>query len=169
MMFYTNLIISLFLCVSLSATSSEIDKLIKTAARLNNVPSIYLQAIVIGESGINKRGWPWTLNVCGYGVYFKTRLEAENILIESLQNDCSVDVGLGQIHYQTHHKKFKNLTSALDPQINLNVAAFILREQYERTHDWYKAIGHYHSPYNKKLAQIYRVKILKILKDIKRD
>lgn len=146
----------------------DAQDLFSAASIKHSTPPELLYSIALQESGkvIGGQYKPraWTLNVCGKGIHFNTKDEALLFLKEAIDVSCSVDIGIMQIHWQSHHEKFKNYEEALDPIKNIDVGAQILKDQYIRVNDWYEATGRYHSPGNKRLASIYRDKVFKILK-----
>ncbi len=90
--------------------------------------------------------WPWSLNISRKSQRFPDRLSAYRALQQAVAEKHSVDVGVMQINWRWHHQRFESLWSALDPEHNLRVGAAILHEQYQRTHDWWQAVGAYHAP-----------------------
>ncbi|MEW4367595.1 transglycosylase SLT domain-containing protein [Aliikangiella sp. GXAS 306] len=146
---------------------AEVPPFYKMIAKEQSVPEALLYSIALQESGYSfygkRKPWPWTLNICGKGIYLDSKKEAEEFLREAVQVGCSVDVGLFQIHWQTHHNNFSSFSQALDPIYNMRVGAHILFTQYQKSHDWFLATGHYHSPNNKARASNYRDSVYKIL------
>ena len=158
----------LIMLFPLSSNAANIPPFYKIIAEYYEVPEELYYAIALQES--NKphlhHPWPWTLNVCGKGLYFDSREKASIALRLAIEKKCSVDIGLFQIHWQTHHAKFSNPNEALDPIKNMQAGAQILREQYLIVNDWYEATGRYHSPGNKKLASKYRNNVYAILQGL---
>lgn len=158
------------LIIILSLTASELNAqapiFYEIVANESGVPSDLFYSIAIQESGKGFKGdripWPWTLNVCGEGIYLDSKEEAIYFLGLAIDAGCSVDVGLFQVHWQTHYEKFESYAQALEPMVNMRAAAQILLNQYKRKNDWYIATGRYHSPYNEKLAETYRKKVFSI-------
>lgn len=146
-----------------TTAAAEVPTLYKDVAEINSVPSELLYSIAVIESGRSINGtvkpWPWTLNICGKGIYLDSKKEAELFLKEAINAGCSVDVGLFQIHWQSHYKLFDSLSQALDPLYNMHAGAYVLSEQFKNSKDWYVATGAYHSPNNIKLATKYREKV----------
>ncbi|WP_431822477.1 transglycosylase SLT domain-containing protein [Burkholderia sp. F1] len=132
------------------------------AAHAAGVPSPVLYAVALQESGTRLRGqlrpWPWTLNVGGTPLRYKTRQAACTGLTDALHRVSAkrVDVGLAQINvgHQTHRGIAP--CALLDPYRNLTIAATILREQHADGDDWILAIGRYHRPAGGALAARYR-------------
>lgn len=134
------------------------------AANQIGVPSEVLYAVALTESGFKLDGttvrpWPWTLNVAGRSHYFKTKEDACTFLNETLQTTSAkrVDVGLGQVNYGYHKHRVTSACALLDPYLNLEIAAQILKEQRRSNEeDWLLAIGRYHSPVDGQRARNYR-------------
>ena len=105
-----------------------------------------LAGIALNESAYNGRPWPWTLNIAGQGLFFKSRMDAYKA-IEMLiaRGRCDFDVGLLQINWCFHGKRFASAWDALAPATNVRVAEQILNENYARTGSVEKAIAYYHS------------------------
>ncbi|MGL4667512.1 MAG: transglycosylase SLT domain-containing protein [Saezia sp.] len=134
------------------------------AADQIGVPSEVLYALALTESGFKVdetkvRPWPWTLNVAGQSHYFKTKEDACTFLNKTLQTTSAkrVDVGLGQVNYGYHGHRVDSACALLDPYLNLEIAAQILKEQRRSgEEDWLLAIGRYHSPAGGQRASNYR-------------
>lgn len=127
------------------------------------VPPLALYAIACAESGWDagdasaaRRPWPWTLNVAGAGQFFDSRHRAYRALVEVLAETHLVDIGLGQVNWRWHQGRFADPWAALDPYVNLRVAAQILSEQFERAGDWYQAVARYHAPADTAAARARR-------------
>lgn len=128
------------------------------------IPSEVLYAVALTESGFKLndsqvRPWPWTLNVAGRSHYFKTKADACTFLNQTLQSTSAkrVDVGLGQVNYGYHGHRVNSACDLLDPYLNLEIAAYILKEQRRSGEgDWLLAIGRYHSPAGGQRAITYR-------------
>lgn len=124
----------------------------QTIASQTQVPAHYVYGIALHESGktlnhLASRPWPWTLNVEGKAHYYPTRIACWRALTHYLsQGKQWIDIGLMQVNWHYHQKTFQNPWQALDPYFNLQVGVRILRNEYDRTHNWYQAIGRYHSP-----------------------
>ncbi|MEM5440444.1 transglycosylase SLT domain-containing protein [Paraburkholderia diazotrophica] len=105
-----------------------------------------LAGIALNESGLNGRAWPWTLNIAGQGFFFKTREDAYRV-VQSLiaRGRSDFDVGLMQINWGYHARRFASPWDALAPATSIRVAEEILNENYSKTHSVAKAIAYYHS------------------------
>ncbi|BCF95124.1 transglycosylase SLT domain-containing protein [Paraburkholderia largidicola] len=105
-----------------------------------------LAGIALNESGLNGRAWPWTLNIAGQGFFFKTREDAYRV-VQSLiaRGRGDFDIGLMQINWGYHSRRFASPWDALAPATSIRVAEQILSENYSKTHSVAKAIAYYHS------------------------
>jgi len=56
----------------------------------------------------------------------------------------NLDLGLMQINWKVHGKKFRSVEDAFDMNRNLNYAVNYLRE-HRQTRDWWGSVGRYHS------------------------
>ncbi|MBN3776554.1 lytic transglycosylase domain-containing protein [Burkholderia sp. Ac-20345] len=111
-----------------------------------NVDPKILAGIALNESNYRGRAWPWTLNVAGQGYFFKSREEAYKAIELLLAHDrCNFDVGLMQVNWCYHGKRFASAWDALAPAANVAVAEAILTENFARTDSVAKAIAYYHS------------------------
>ncbi|MFL9988448.1 transglycosylase SLT domain-containing protein [Paraburkholderia sediminicola] len=125
-----------------------------------------LAGIALNESGLNGRAWPWTLNVAGQGLFFRTRTDAYRAiqsLISAGRSDF--DVGLMQINWRYHAQRFASPWDALRPSTNIRVAEAILNENYSKTHSVAKAIAWYHSA-NPAPGQAYLARFARHLNQI---
>ena len=125
-----------------------------------------LAGIALNESGLNGRAWPWTLNVAGQGFFFKTRTDAYRA-IQSLiaARRCDFDVGLMQVNWCYHSRRFASAWDALRPSTNIRAAEDILNENYSKTRSVAKAIAYYHSA-NPAPGQAYLARFARHLNQI---
>nr|WP_273828500.1 transglycosylase SLT domain-containing protein [Pseudomonas sp. SBT1-2] len=132
------------------------------AAHAAGVPSPVLYAVALQESGTRIRGqlrpWPWTLNVAGTSLRYRTGQAACTGLTEALRRTSAkrIDVGLGQINVGHQAHRGVAPCDLLDPYRNLTLAATILSEQHTPGEDWIHAIGRYHRPAGGAPAARYR-------------
>ncbi|KWK05995.1 lytic transglycosylase [Burkholderia ubonensis] len=111
-----------------------------------NVDPKILAGIALNESNYRGRAWPWTLNVAGQSYFLKSREEAYKAIEALLARErCNFDVGLMQVNWCYHGKRFASAWDALAPATNVSVAEAILTENYARTDSVAKAIAYYHS------------------------
>jgi len=96
-----------------------------------------------------ERPWPWTINVAGFGYRYASRLQAWEALQRFLKTHPRkrIDVGIAQVNLGWNGHHFTSTWAAFDPYTNLNAAAAILRECYDRNPgSWLVAAGCYHHP-----------------------
>ena len=125
-----------------------------------------LAGIALNESGFNGRAWPWTLNVAGQGYFLRSREDAYRV-VQSLiaRGRCDFDVGLLQINWCYHARRFASPWEALAPATSIRVAEDILNENYSKTHSVAKAIAYYHSA-NPAPGQAYLARFARHLNQI---
>jgi soluble lytic murein transglycosylase-like protein len=152
--------------------SSRCSSIFRFFERKYHLPHEILHSIALQESRKSHSQykisvvWPWTVGVQGQGFYFATRQEAVRFTREQLRSgQTNIDVGCMQINLKHHPGAFKNLDQAFLPQYNVNYAASLLRQHYDKHKDWDAAIGHYHSS-TAHLAHIYQARVKKISRDM---
>ncbi|WP_153949999.1 transglycosylase SLT domain-containing protein [Cupriavidus sp. U2] len=112
----------------------------------NRVDPKITAGIAMNESSYRGRPWPWTLNVAGRGMFFSSREEAYAAINRLLASDrCDFDVGLMQVNWCYHGKRFSSPWEALAPATNIRVAEDILAENLQRSGSAMKAVAWYHS------------------------
>ncbi|SAK73777.1 lytic transglycosylase catalytic [Caballeronia pedi] len=127
-----------------------------------------LAGIALNESAYNGRAWPWTLNVAGRGFFFRTREDAYRAVRYLINNGQSnFDIGLMQVNWVYHSKRFASAWDALAPATNIRVAEDILNENYRLTHSAVKAVAYYHSA-NPAPGREYLARFVKHLSQIER-
>lgn len=140
---------------TLSDEERDIPMVYRTVGIENRVPYKILYAIALVESGYQApsngqyRPWPWTLNFNGDSRRFKNKAQALASLKEGIDlGKRNIDVGIAQINYQYNGSLFPSLDHALDPEINLRLATYVLLREIERcpSPNWWCAVGRYHSP-----------------------
>ncbi|SAK57418.1 lytic transglycosylase catalytic [Caballeronia temeraria] len=127
-----------------------------------------LAGIALNESAYNGRPWPWTLNVAGRGFFFRTREDAYRAIRYLISHGRSdFDIGLLQINWGYHSKRFASPWDALAPATNIRVAEDILNENFRLTHSAAKAVAYYHSA-NPAPGREYLARFVKHLSQIER-
>lgn len=148
----------------IASASPAIPAGYKQVAAMYNIPPKVFFAIALQESGLRlKNGrhlpYPWTLNVAKKGLRFADYQQACAHLIHSIRHNKSTDIGLMQIHWQSHKKRLPATASPcvlLQPKLNLHLAALIYAEQFSRSRNVWTAVGHYHHPSKEHFAKRYR-------------
>ncbi len=117
-----------------------------------NLPTDTLHSIALKESGVTHKvhkniiPWPWAINVAGKGFYFDSKNQAANFLLAQLrEGKKNIDVGCMQINLKYHNTNFRTINQALEPCHNIEYAAKLLQEHFEKHGNWQKAIAYYHS------------------------
>ena len=129
-------------------------------ARRMGVPPLILYGVALQESamlfGAWSLPWPWTLNVQGapkrYATYPESVGAMRGFISAGIRN---VDAGLMQVNWRFHSDKLIDPARALDPYPNIAVGAHILRDHFDATRDWPRAVGRYHSPSDRARADAY--------------
>ena len=110
---------------------------------LSSISNVEAGRIINGEP---KKGWPWTVNHSGEGLFFESKLDAIKYVEDHLNiGDLNLDVGCMQISLKWHSEKFLSLEEAFDPKINIHYAATFLKSLFRNHGDWNLAIKYYHS------------------------
>jgi hypothetical protein len=136
------------------------------AERANGIPDHLLAAISRVETGRQDPStgvldpWPWTVNAEGQGYFFDTKVQAVAAVRDMQAHGVqSIDVGCGQVNLMHHPNAFPSLEAAFDPQANATYAGAFLKELFEQTGDWAKAVAMYHSA-TPGIGDDYRKKVL---------
>ena len=164
-----------------AVVQAEVPEMYQVVAAQNGVPAKLFFALMLNESrtqvnsvtGKKALPWPWTINHRGKPYFFPNK-EAAFLFARDLvvRGDKMFDVGLGQVNWFWHEKRFRGLWEAFDPFTNLTAAARHFREQYERPecNTWTKAVGCYHRPgqrpADKEIASAYTGRVLALWKNI---
>jgi hypothetical protein len=143
----------------------------KQAAETSGIDPVLLYSVALfessKESGRNRVGpWPFALhfNKANVSIYAASLNEARFVLAHvSTEN---VDIGLGQVNYQSHKEKVQRPEDLLDPKTNLRVASQILAEALSSTPDPELGVGRYHS-HTEWRARAYGRKVLVIYQALK--
>ncbi len=149
-----------------TAIAEDIPSAYRQVAAANGIPADIFYAVALAESGRDLgnqhpvRPWPWTLNIHGEGRYFTSRQSAWRAILASIASDRpSVDIGPMQVNWRYHRTSLITPWRALDPHVNLQVAARILNDCQARLSDWWASVGCYHSPSNAERARRYRERV----------
>lgn len=170
-------IVTAFFLMSVGTSAiASVPPAYEAIARQFGVRGDVLYAIALTESRMNvgknlTRPWPWTANVEGKPYRFNTRAELTAFLRQHLQQgNPRFDVGLMQLSWRHHGKRFARLEDAIDPVTNIQAGADYLRYLLKKTGSLEAAIGMYHTGEAGPVARqnSYRQLVLKALAQIHR-
>lgn len=141
------------------------------AAKRKGVPDgKILYSLAMNESKRNNYPYPWTINVFGRGYFFKSREDAYVAAKWLIQNGYTLfDVGIMQINWKYHGRRFESLWDAFQPSTNIDVAADILLENYQSTNDWARSIKWYHNRTSAERGNRYFANFIKHFEQLHKD
>lgn len=150
---------------ALAAAADLCRPAITAAEQAHAIPSRLLAAIARVESGRRDPAsgkmnpWPWTINMDGQGSFHDTKAQAVAAATAMRPHAVrSIDVGCMQISLTSHPDAFASMEQAFDPAANADYAARFLRQLFEKTGSWPKAVGMYHSA-TPDLASDYQTRV----------
>ena len=165
------LYVFLYIGIGWSADLTNKPNCEKIANRIEsetNLPIHLLSSISRVEAGRKLssgevKGWPWSINHAGKGLYFETKKGALKYLKNAVSNGSkNIDVGCMQLNYRWHKGAFSSLDDMFDPEKNIQYAAKFVKELYGRHQNWEDVIKHYHSnkkkfnvPYYQKVSKVW--------------
>ena len=128
-----------------------VEPLYSEVAEYVGVPATILYAMSQAESGQLKDGrfapWPWTLDVAGTAKRYEDRLSMFDGLMAALgSGEMMIDVGPMQINWYWQYSVMGSPWRITDPAVNIKLGAEILKTHFERSGDWWEAVGRYHRP-----------------------
>lgn len=162
----------LILAAPVTASRASVPDGYRQVAAQAGIPANVLYAVALTESGSRLhhgvRPWPWTLNVAGKSWRYATRQQACTALLQFMRthDPKRIDAGLGQINLGWNGQFFPAPCDALSPYRNLRITARLLREHYEKQHNWPEAVGRYHHPAGGIHARHYRQKVISRLRQL---
>lgn len=138
--------------VATTPAESSSPSLWAQAARKYNLDPIDLYGIALQESRRHfsdnqVRPWPWTLHTPEEGgLYFDSFEAAAKKLRELIAaGRTNIDIGLMQLSFAWQGYRVVDPVQLLKPEINIEVAAAILREHLDQFGELRLAIARYHS------------------------
>ena len=161
-----------------SAPTRAIDPLYHEVADYVGVPVPILYAMSQAESGLLTAGrftpWPWTLNVAGEAQRYEDRQSMFKGLMEALgTGELMIDVGPMQVNWYWQFNVMGSPWRITDPAVNIKIAAEILKTHYQRSGDWWEAVGRYHRPADssrdRQIAEKYRQRVRHFFEKLKAE
>ncbi len=151
-----------------SSSAQALEPLYEEVAAYVGVPPRLLYAMSKAESGLLKDNrfapWPWTLNVAGEARRYEGREAMFDGLMAALgTGEMLIDVGPLQVNWYWQFEALGSPWRITDPAVSIKIAAQILKRHYERSGDWWEAVGRYHrpadSPQDRLIADEYRQRV----------
>jgi hypothetical protein len=130
---------------------NALEPLYRDVAEYVGVPASVLYAMSLAESGQLRDGrfapWPWTLNIAGTAQRYQDRQAMFDGLMAALRSgEMMIDVGPMQINWYWQYPLMGSPWRITDPAVNIKIGAQILKTHYDRSGDWWEAVGRYHRP-----------------------
>ena len=146
----------------LNFSKRDCKNLIKQLEQENAIPAGLLAAIGAVES----EHTPYAVNCNGKARMF-TNHDAAKQYIRDLRSQGIIDINIGvlQINYAYHQKRFKTAEEFLDPNNNVPYAAKYLASLKQIHGSWERAVKFYHSPVAR-YQNMYFTKVMNALKQI---
>ena len=120
----------------------DIATLISQEEKKHLIPTGLLAAIAKIESSTRT----WAVNIKGKSIIASSVSEAKSIIQQKLaEGVTNIDIGVMQLNYRWHGKKFADLDEMLNPQNNISYAAKMLKALKDQYGSWQMAIRYYHS------------------------
>ena len=173
----SRVLVSLLMIAASNTVQADESRYVEIAAYVG-VPADILYAMAVAESGQLSDGrlspWPWTLNVAGEAHRFDDRSAMFEGLMAALgTGETIIDIGPMQINWHWQFDAIGSPWRITDPLVNIKFGAQILKSQYERSGDWWDAVGRYHrpadGPKNRRIADKYRERVKHFHQTTSRD
>lgn len=164
----TRALVAVLMAMCVNAKTLAVAPLYQEVAEYVGVPADILYAMSKAESGLLKdkrfEPWPWTLNVAGNAKRFDDRQAMFDGLMDALgTGEQLIDVGPMQVNWYWQFEVMGSPWRITDPAVNIKIAAQILKTHYERSGDWWDAVGRYHrpadGPKDRLIADKYRTRV----------
>lgn len=125
-------------------TPDRCEFYIRQAEKQYGIPPYLLHAISLTESGRGGRPNPFAMNVGGRA-YSASDTDDMVRVANANWGVQNVDVGCMQISLKHHASKFYDWKTLLNPQYNVEYAAYYLTQLKRELGTWTRAVGAYHS------------------------
>ena len=123
-------------------SKKDVANLISQEERKQLNPTGLLAAIAKIESSTRTLA----VNIKGKSIIASSVNDAKSIIQQKLEEGVTnIDIGVMQLNYRWHGKKFVDLDAMLDPRKNIAYAAKMLKSLKDQYGDWQSAIRYYHS------------------------
>jgi len=120
----------------------DIATLISQEEKKHLIPTGLLAAIAKIESSTRTLA----VNIKGKSIIASSISDAKSIIQQKLaEGVTNIDIGVMQLNYRWHGKKFADLDEMLNPQNNISYAAKMLKALKDQYGSWQLAIRYYHS------------------------
>tara|TARA_R110002110_G_scaffold415854_1_gene658289 strand:+ start:24369 stop:24902 length:534 start_codon:yes stop_codon:yes gene_type:complete len=140
-------------------TTIAVEPLYDEVSDYVGVPAAILYAMSLAESGQLRDGtfapWPWTLNIAGEAQRYPNREAMFEGLMSALgSGEMMIDVGPMQVNWYWQFNTLGSPWRITDPAVNIKIGAQILKIHYDRSGDWWDAVGRYHRPADRPKDQL---------------
>jgi len=123
-------------------SAQKIATLISQEEKKHLIPTGLLAAIAKIESSTRTLA----VNIKGKSIIASSISDAKSIIQQKLEEGVTnIDIGVMQLNYRWHGKKFADLDEMLHPRNNIAYAAKMLKALKDQYGDWQSAIRYYHS------------------------
>lgn len=153
---------SSFAIASTTKIAAACEQHLSAASSAQAVPLGLLYAVALTETGSGGELNPYALNIEGKSFLARNKLEALAAFENARgDNKSLIDLGCMQVNYYYHQQGFSKVEDMLDPRLNVNYAAKLLRTLKQKHGSWTEAVARYHaSPKNKIAQHRYVCKVL---------
>lgn len=126
----------------ITSSREALIEYIKLVSPRYNIPPLLMLAIAETEARAVSKPKPWTLNIAGQAYYPETKEEAMDLIART--DAKSYDIGIMQINSFWLRKFGIRPEDAIEPAVNIRLAAYILNENFVAHGVSWRAISAYH-------------------------
>jgi hypothetical protein len=124
------------------AFAKDCLEIIKRVEKVYNIPNGLLYAIAKKES----RCTPYAVSRGRQSFFFSSLKETIPFVQDAYRRGFkNLNVGCMQINFRSHKHSFSNALEMIHPEINIDYAARLLRNAYQRYGSWERAVRVYNS------------------------
>lgn len=135
-------IAGLLLLLSSTVWADSFDSFFESSSRELAVPVEITQAVARVESGNS----PWAINVAGQGQIYDSKAAALDAAGKAAAAGKSFDSGVMQVNNKWLERYGISLAAALDPEANIYLGSWILKQNMRQHGQTWNAVAAYHSP-----------------------